>query len=291
MKSRKAIYISMAIILTTIAIISVSLWAGEVENDSANQDSMPVYEYKIINIYPHDSTAYTQGLVYDGKDLYESTGLYGNSTVRRVELETGRIQKIYRMPAKYFGEGMTIWKNQLVQLTWKSMVGFVYNKSNFNQIGVFYYDRDGWGITNDSQRLIMSDGSDTLYFMNPDTFSDEGLIKVKENGKPVYQLNELEFINGKVLANIYLDDRIAIISPETGAITGWIDLQGLSARENNLGKVDVLNGIAYNARRDTLLVTGKFWPELFEIEIQSEDKTGRPMVWGPSSIEGKKLEP
>jgi glutamine cyclotransferase len=291
MKSRNAIYISMAIILTTIAIISVSLWAGEVENDSANQDSMPVYEYKIINIYPHDSTAYTQGLVYDGKDLYESTGLYGNSTVRRVELETGRIQKIYRMPAKYFGEGMTIWKNQLVQLTWKSMVGFVYNKSNFNQIGDFYYDRDGWGITNDSQRLIMSDGSDTLYFMNPDTFSDEGLIKVKENGKPVYQLNELEFINGKVLANIYLDDRIAIISPETGAITGWIDLQGLSARENNLGKVDVLNGIAYNARRDTLLVTGKFWPELFEIEIQSEDKTGRPMVWGPSSIEGKKLEP
>jgi glutaminyl-peptide cyclotransferase len=272
MKSRKAIFVSMAIILSTIAIISVSFWAGEVENDSAKQDSAPVYEYKIINIYPHDSTAYTQGLVYDGKDLYESTGLYGNSTVRRVELETGRIQKIYRMPAKYFGEGMTIWKNQLVQLTWKSMVGFVYNKSNFNQIGDFCYDRDGWGITNDSQRLIMSDGSDTLYFMNPDTFSDEGLIKVKENGKPVYQLNELEFINGKILANIYFDDRIAIISPETGAITGWIDLKGLSAREKNLGKVDVLNGIAYNAKRDTLLVTGKFWPELFEIEIQSEDR-------------------
>jgi len=291
MKSRKVLFVSTAIILSTIAIISVSLWIGEVENDSAKQDSVPVYGFKIINIYPHDSTAYTQGLVYDGKDLYESTGLYGNSTVRRVELETGRIQKIYRMPAKYFGEGMTIWKNQLVQLTWKSMVGFVYNKSNFNQIGDFYYDRDGWGITNDSQRLIMSDGSDTLYFMNPDTFSDEGLIKVKENGKPVYQLNELEFINGKVLANIYLDDRIAIISPETGAITGWIDLQGLSARENNLGKVDVLNGIAYNAKRDTLLVTGKFWPELFEIEIQSEDKTGKLMVWGPSSIEGKKLEP
>lgn len=166
---------------------------------------------------------------------------------------------------------MTLWKNRLIQLTLKSMVGFVYNKSDFKQIGAFYYKRDGWGITNYSQHLIMSDGSDMLYFINPDTFSDEGIIKVKDGGKPVYQLNELEFVKGKILANVYSDNKIAIISPETGAITAWIDLQGLVDREKNLGKVDVLNGIAYNAQNNTLLVTGKLWPELFEIEIRIAD--------------------
>lgn len=273
MKSTKLMGVLIAIFLASMAFISMPHWAEERETNFTEQDTAPAYGYKIINIYPHDKAAYTQGLVYDGQDLYESTGLYGNSTVRQVELETGRILKLYRMPAKYFGEGLTIWKNQLIQLTWKSMMGFVYNKSDFKQIGDFYYDREGWGITNDSQRLIMSDGSDTLYFINPDTFSDEGSIKVKNRGKSVYQLNELEFINGKVFANVYFDNRIAIISPETGAITGWIDLQALASREKNSSKVDVLNGIAYNAKKNTLLVTGKFWPELFEIEIQREDSS------------------
>ncbi len=248
----------------------MTIWAGQRETNITEEDNATVCGYKIINIYPHDKAAYTQGLVYDGKDLYESTGLYGNSTLRQVELKTGRILKLYRMPGKFFGEGVTIWKNQLVQLTWKSMIGFVYNKSDFKQIGDFYYDREGWGIANDSKRLIMSDGSDTLYFINPDTFSDEGMIKVKDRGKSVYQLNELEFINGKIFANVYFDNRIVIISPETGIIIGWIDLQELAARERNLSHVDVLNGIAYNAKNDTLLVTGKFWPELFEIEIQKD---------------------
>lgn len=266
----KLMAISIAVVLAALAFISMPLWAGEKETNFTEQDTAPVYDYKIINIYPHDKAAYTQGLVYDGQDLYESTGLYGNSTVRQVELETGRILKLYKMPAKYFGEGLTIWKNQLIQLTWKSMIGFVYNKSDFEQIGEFYYDREGWGITNDRQRLIMSDGSDTLYFINSNTFSNEGIVDVKDGGKPVYHLNELEFIDGKIFANIYFDNRIAIISPETGAITAWIDLQGLAAREKNSSKVDVLNGIAYNAKKDTLLVTGKFWPELFEIGIQRD---------------------
>jgi glutaminyl-peptide cyclotransferase len=272
MKLKKFMAISMAILLAFIVFAPMSFGAEEKDANHIDEGLVPVYGYNIINIYPHDKAAYTQGLVYDGQDLYEGTGLYGNSTLRQVELETGKVLKLYRMPANYFGEGVTIWKDHLIQLTWKSLKGFVYNKSDFKQIGDFYYQREGWGITNDGQRLIMSDGSDTLYFMNPDTFEDTGSIMVKDNGKPVFQLNELEFIDGKIFANVYFDNRIAIISPESGSVTGWIDLQDLTAREKNLTDVDVLNGIAYNARRNTLFITGKSWPELFEIEIQKEDK-------------------
>jgi len=274
MKFNKVTAILIVIFLASIALISMPLWEGDRETQFTEQSPVPVYGYKIINIYPHDKAAYTQGLVYDGQNLYESTGLYGNSTVRQVELETGKIQQSYSMPVEYFGEGMTIWKNRLIQLTWKSMRGFVYNKSDFKQIRDFYYEREGWGITSDGLRLIMSDGSDTLYFVNPDTFTGDGSIRVKESGKPVSNLNELEYINGSILANVYFENKVAIISPETGAVTGWIDLQGLTAREKNLSKVDVLNGIAYNPKNGTLLVTGKLWPELFEIEIQRE---GRPV--------------
>jgi glutaminyl-peptide cyclotransferase len=270
MDKRKITAFSIIIILVSIALFLIPLWHGERENNSAEQASVPVYGYKIINIYPHDSAAYTQGLVYDGRDLYESTGLYGNSSVRKVDLETGKIQQFHKMQAAYFGEGITVWKSQLVQLTWKSMRGFVYNKSDFVQMREFYYNRQGWGITSDGMRLIMSDGSDTLYFVNPDTFVDEGSIRVKENGRPVFNLNELEFIHGRILANVYGDNRIAIISPETGAVTGWIDLLEITDREKNLSMVDVLNGVAYNPKNGTLLITGKLWPELFEIEIQRE---------------------
>jgi glutamine cyclotransferase len=174
------------------------------------------------------------------------------------------------LPDVFFGEGLTLWKDQLIQLTWQSGTGFVYNNKSFNQTRSFSYSREGWGITSDGKRLIMSDGSDTLYFLNPDTFYDTGSIRVMENGNPVNNLNELEFIKGKVYANVYYSSRIAIISPETGEVTGWIDLQGLVDREDQLGNVDVLNGIAYEADKDLLLVTGKFWPELFEIKIQSK---------------------
>jgi glutaminyl-peptide cyclotransferase len=272
MKFNKLTAILIVIILASIALISMPLWEGDRDTHFTKQSPVPVYGYKIINIYPHDKAAYTQGLVYDGQNLYESTGLYGNSTVRLVELETGKIQQSYSMPVEYFGEGMTIWKNRLIQLTWKSMRGFVYNKSDFKQIRDFYYEREGWGITSDGLHLIMSDGSDTLYFVNPDSFTGDGSIRVKDSGKPVSNLNELEYINGSILANVYFDNKIAIISPETGEVTGWIDLQGLTAREKNLSKVDVLNGIAFNPKNDTILVTGKLWPELFEIEIQREGR-------------------
>ena len=269
MKMRKFVFLSVAIFLAIASFASVPSAADNVVNQTQSSQS-PVYGYKIINVYHHDKTAFTEGLVYDGKTLYESTGLYDNSTLRQVDLTTGRILKLYRLPDEFFGEGLTLWADQLIQLTWQSRIGFVYNKKSFNQTRSFSYPREGWGITSDGQRLIMSDGSDTLYFLNPDTFEDTGSIRVMENGNPVNQLNELEYIKGKVYANVYLTSRIAIISPTTGEVTGWIDLQGLVARENGLGDVDVLNGIAYEADSDLLIVTGKFWPELFEIKIQSK---------------------
>jgi len=269
MKMRKSVFLSVAIFLAIASFASVPSAADNVVNQTQSSQS-PVYGYKIINVYHHDKTAFTEGLVYDGKTLYESTGLYDNSTLRQVDLTTGRILKLYRLPDEFFGEGLTLWADQLIQLTWQSRIGFVYNKKSFNQTRSFSYPREGWGITSDGQRLIMSDGSDTLYFLNPDTFEDTGSIRVMENGNPVNQLNELEYIKGKVYANIYLTSRIAIISPSTGEVTGWIDLQGLVDRENGLGDVDILNGIAYEADRDLLIVTGKFWPELFEIKIQSK---------------------
>jgi glutamine cyclotransferase len=269
MKMRKSVFLSVAIFLAIASFASVPSAADNVANQTQSSQT-PVYGYKIINVYHHDKTAFTEGLVYDGKTLYESTGLYDNSTLRQVDLTTGRILKLYRLPDEFFGEGLTLWADQLIQLTWQSRIGFVYNKKSFNQTRSFSYPREGWGITSDGQRLIMSDGSDTLYFLNPDTFADTGSIRVMENGNPVNQLNELEYIKGKVYANIYLTSRIAIISPSTGEVTGWIDLQGLVDRENGLGDVDILNGIAYEADRDLLIVTGQFWPELFEIKIQSK---------------------
>ena len=268
MKMRKSVILSVAIFLALASFGLVPSLAVDKAVNHTQSSPVPVYGYKIINVYPHDKTAFTEGLVYDGKILYESTGLYDNSTLRQVDLTTGRVLKLYRLPDEFFGEGLTLWKDQLIQLTWQSGIGFVYNNKSFNQTRSFSYSREGWGITSDGRRLIMSDGSDTLYFLNPDTFDDTGSIRVKDNGNPVNQLNELEFIKGKVYANVYLTSRIAIISPETGEVTGWIDLQGLVDREDQLGDVDVLNGIAYDADKDLLIVTGKFWPELFEIKIQ-----------------------
>jgi glutaminyl-peptide cyclotransferase len=270
MKIRKSAILSAAIFLTLASFASVPSFAADNVVNQTLSSQAPVFGYKIINVYHHDKTAFTEGLVYDGKTLYESTGLYDNSTLRQVDLITGRILKLYRLPDKFFGEGLTLWADQLIQLTWQSGIGFVYDKKNFNQTRSFSYSREGWGITSDGKRLIMSDGSDTLYFLNPDTFEDTGSIRVMENGNPVNQLNELEFIKDKVYANVYYTSRIAIISPETGEVTGWIDLQGLVDREDGLNDVDVLNGIAYEADRDLLIVTGKFWPELFEIKIQSK---------------------
>lgn len=235
--------------------------------------AVPVYTYKIINTYPHDCNAFTQGLVFENGFLYEGTGLHKRSTLRKVELETGTILQIYELPPQFFGEGITIFQDKIIQLTWQSNVGFVYHKDTFELLHQFTYPTEGWGITHDGTQLIMSDGTSTLYFLDPETFERIYQITVHDNGDPVTMLNELEYIQGEIYANVWLTDRIARISPQTGQVLGWIDLEGLLSLKSG-EHVDVLNGIAYDAEHDRLFVTGKLWPHLFEIELVCQENCG-----------------
>ncbi len=223
------------------------------------------YSYDITNVYPHDENAFTQGLVFEDGVLYESTGLYGQSTLRRVELDTGMVIQLYALPDQFFGEGITVFDDKIIQLTWRSNRGFVYDKHSFDLLQEFSYPTEGWGITHDGSSLIMSDGTATLYFLNPETFEKVNQIEVYDVD-PVTELNELEFINGEIYANIWKEDKIAIINPQSGHVTGWIDLEGIQDLENLDGS-DVLNGIAYDAEEDRLFVTGKRWSQLFEINL------------------------
>jgi glutaminyl-peptide cyclotransferase len=227
----------------------------------------PVFGYKIIKVFPHDSEAFTQGLVFHQGALYEGTGLLGKSSLRKVDLETGRTLKRIQLPDQYFGEGITIWQDKIIQLTWRSGIGWVYDRDTFRLLRKFNFYSEGWGITQDGKHLIMSDGTSFLYFWDPHSFKEVKRIQVHDRGTPITRLNELEYIKGEVFANVFLTDRIVRISPETGQVTGWIDLRGLLPAKDRLQKVDVLNGIAYDARKDRILVTGKYWPDLFEIRL------------------------
>ncbi len=234
-----------------------------------NSDGIPVYTYNIANTYPHDRNAFTQGLVFEDGVLYEGTGLFGHSTLRRVELETGDILQIRELSAQFFGEGITIYENKIIQLTWQSNIGFVYDKNSFELLQEFNYSTEGWGITHDGEHLIMSDGTSTLHFLDPQTFEEISQLEVFDNGDPVTRLNELEYVQGEIYANVWQTDRVARIAPETGRVVGWVDLAGLLTAEDLSEPVDVLNGIAYDAKTDRLFVTGKLWPKLFEIELIS----------------------
>lgn len=222
------------------------------------------YSYLILNTYPHDNTAFTQGLAFQDGVLYEGTGLYGSSSLRRVDLQTGIVTQNILLNSSFFGEGITVFEDKIIQLTWKSKIGFVYNKTTFELLQTFNYPTQGWGITHNGSLLIMSDGTANLYFIEPDTFQTVGMVEVFDN-KPVTALNELEYIDGYVYANVWTEDKIVIINPETGIVTGWIDLKGINEAE----KIDidaVLNGIAYDQINDRLFVTGKMWSKLFEIK-------------------------
>jgi glutaminyl-peptide cyclotransferase len=233
----------------------------------AARPTVPVYTYRIVHVYPHDPSAFTQGLVFDNGFLYEGTGNYGSSTLRKVELRTGKILRSHRLLPQYFGEGITLYQNKIVQLTWQSHVGFVYEKTSFKLQREFHYPMEGWGVTYDGSRLIVSDGTSILRFLNPETFEEIGRLQVSDNNGPVSWLNELEFVRGEIYANVWQTDRIAKISPQTGQVVGWIELRGLLARRDLTRPVDVLNGIAYDSKRGRLFVTGKWWPKLFEIRI------------------------
>lgn len=224
-------------------------------------EAVHTYTYKVINTYPHDKEAFTQGLVFEHGFLYEGTGQYGASSLRKVQLETGEVVQIYRLPKRFFGEGITIYKNSIIQLTWQSQIGFVYDVKSFNLVREFHYSTEGWGITHDGKRLIMSDGTATLHFWDPQTFTQRGTFQVCDAHGPVTMLNELEYIRGEIYANVWQKNRIARISPQTGTVLGWIELGGLCQWNG------VLNGIAYDHEHDRLFVTGKLWPYIYEIKL------------------------
>ena len=228
---------------------------------------IPVYSYSVIKTYPHDSNSYTQGLVFENGFLYESSGRRGFSALRKIELETGKIVLEHKLDPKLFGEGLVIYRDKIIQLTWRSGKGFVYEKKSFKQIKEFSYRHRGWGITYDGQWLIVSDGSANLRFYDPQTLKPTGFVEVKDDQGPVMMLNELEYVKGMVYANVWQTDRIAIIDLKAGRVKAWIDLKGLLETDKFRRKPDVLNGIAYDKQGDRLLVTGKLWPELFEIEL------------------------
>lgn len=231
----------------------------------STEEPAPVYSYEIVNTFPHDRRAFTQGLVYRDGLLYESTGLRGRSSLRRVELETGRVLERRLLLPPYFAEGIAVLGDRIYQLTWTSGVGFVYDRESMQLVREFRYGLEGWGMTEDGESLIVSDGSATLYFWDPETLLETRRITVRDGGVKVGNLNELEYIDGEIYANIWMKDRIARISPETGEVLSWIDLTGILDERN--GDEDVLNGIAWDAGRRRLFVTGKLWPKLFEIEL------------------------
>jgi glutamine cyclotransferase len=255
----------LAGILTATAILVLSLTTYILlSNTPAGKPTQ--YTYTVVNEFPHDTNAFTQGLVIDNGVLYEGTGLYDHSTLRRVDLETGEVLQEYSLSSEYFGEGITVFEDRIIQLTWLSHKGFVYDKNTFEPLQNFTYPTEGWGITHNGTHLIMSDGTANLYFLNPQTFERLGEISVIDNGTPITRLNELEYINGEIYANIWLRKQIAIINPQTGNVRAWIDLTGI-ANSQTTNSNNVLNGIAYDSEADRLFITGKMWSKLYEIQL------------------------
>jgi glutaminyl-peptide cyclotransferase len=249
-------------------VLAAALAACSCSSGTTEAQGIPVYTYEIVNTYPHDTGAFTEGLVYYKGFLYEATGQYGQSSVRKVKLETGEVLQKHDVPEDYFGEGIINWKDKLYQLTWKNEVGFIYNFQTFAPEGEFHYPGEGWSMTTDGKRIIMDDGTPEIRFWDPDTLKELGRLTVTADGEPVQNLNELEWVDGQIYANIWETDRIAIIDPKTGKVTAWIDLTGLlPPGQRTPGSDSVLNGIAYDAAGRRLFVTGKNWPKLFQIRV------------------------
>lgn len=229
----------------------------------------PEYGYRVVKVYPHDRAAFTQGLEYRDGFLYEGTGLEGRSTLRKVKLETGEVVQSTPIAGGLFGEGITVVNKLIVQLTWQSQTGFVYDQGDFKRLRSFKYGGEGWGLTNDGRQIFMSDGTAQIRVWDPATLQEKRRITVADAGRPVRFLNELEFVRGEIYANVWQTEKLARISPADGRVLGWVDLSGLlSIMERN--GVDVLNGIAYDPKGDRLFVTGKFWPKIFEIKVTAK---------------------
>jgi glutaminyl-peptide cyclotransferase len=245
-------------LVCAVAVFTIAQPLGSGPNDT----------YQIVRTYPHDSQAFTQGLIFVDGHMYESTGLNGRSSLRMVDVSTGRVLQKYDLPAEYFGEGLTDWGSSLIQLTWRAHKGFVYDRFSFSLLRTFPYTGEGWGLTHDGRQLIMSDGTAYLRFLDPKSFRQTRRVHVTDGtGQAVEDLNELEYLHGEIYANIWQTDKIVRISPRTGKILGWIDLDGIIDKRELQSSGAVLNGIAYDSTADRLFVTGKLWPKLFEIRV------------------------
>jgi glutamine cyclotransferase len=257
------------VVVACLMVLMVIGWSRRVPGFAAwaqAQPGLPLYGYEVVRTYPHDPRAFTQGLQFLDGVLYEGTGQVGQSTIRRVELETGKVLQKRDVPPPHFGEGITVWKDEIIELTWQTNVAFVYDKKTFELRRTFKYEGEGWGLTQDAAGLYMSDGSDELRVLDPATFAERRRIKVTLAGAPLKNLNELEWVKGEIFANVWQTDHIVRIAPASGKVVGLIDLRGLLPPAERAG-TDVLNGIAYDAAHDRLFITGKWWPKLFEVKL------------------------
>ena len=253
--SRAAAAVAAFVLLTVVAPRTVVMGA----------DTAPTWRHEVVRSFPHDTDAFTQGLLFRDGFLYESTGQKGHSSLRKVEIETGKVVQRLGVGNQYFAEGLAAWGTQLIQLTWETNIGFVYDRATFKQLRTFTYKGEGWGLADDGKRLVMSDGTPNLRFLNPETLAEIGSVRVLDGGTAVNQLNELEVVKGEIFANVWLTEKIAVITPATGRVVAWLNLKGLMPGQANPDAV--LNGIAYDATRDRLFVTGKLWPRMFEIRV------------------------
>jgi glutaminyl-peptide cyclotransferase len=262
---------SASILLVVAGIVALILAFGSGRNpaaETAPESGARRLDFEVVNNYPHDPNAFLQGLLWHEGCLYESTGLYGQSTLRRVDFPTGKILKSISLPSELFGEGLAMVGDRLIQLTWKSKIGFVYDRDTFMLVRRFTYETEGWGLTYDGKMLIMSDGSSYLTYLDPSTFSPVRKMAVTMNGRPIDNLNELECIEGTIWSNVWQTNRILCIDPRTGHVNSYLDLTGILPDKMRTGREDVLNGIAYDARQKRIFVSGKLWPRIFEIRIK-----------------------
>ena len=235
---------------------------------AAKEPAIPTYGFEVVRSYPHDLNAFTEGLFFKNGLMFESTGVEGRSSIRKVRLETGEVLQQVALPPGLFGEGIVDWGEQIISLTWQTQLGLVLNASDFSLVKKFSYPGEGWGLTRNNRELVMSDGTAELRFLDPQTLRENRRLRVTADGRPLTQLNELEWVNGEIYANIWQTDRIARIDAKSGKVLGWIDLTGLlPAKERVAGHTDVLNGIAYDSISRRLWVTGKMWPKLYEIKL------------------------
>ncbi|HEY6507462.1 MAG TPA: glutaminyl-peptide cyclotransferase [Vicinamibacterales bacterium] len=251
---------------STVALGAAGPDAFNQEGQGRRTPRAPVWRHEVVRAYPHDPEAFTQGLVFRDGALYESTGLNGKSSLRRVALDTGRVLQRTSVDRRYFAEGLAAWGPNLVQLTWDTNVGFVYDRASFRLLRTFTYGGEGWGLADDGRQLILSDGTPALRFLDPTSFAETRRVTVRDGGTPVDDLNELEVVDGLVYANVWLTDRIAVITPADGRVVAWLELKGLAPAVSSADAV--LNGIAYDAAAGRLFVTGKLWPRLFEIRVR-----------------------